>query len=163
MKAWLSTIIVGLVATAASCFPALTNGIMVFLTLAGIILCPMGVMVFTDNIIFPRLGLQSELSYTLRPQGSKDNCVKTNWPAVWTWLSVELLSLPLALLTPVSSYYTPVITLFYSFVVYIELTKFWVKKGWVNYDNVDLEDLSKEECSKEDLTEKPEFDISESC
>jgi hypothetical protein len=38
-----------------------------------------------------------------------------------------------------------------------------VKKGWVNYDNVDLEDLSKEECSKEDLTEKPEFDISESC
>ena len=116
---------------------------MVFLTFAGIILCPMGVMVFTDNVIFPRLGLQSELSYTLRPEEEGNECVKTNWPAVWTWLTVEVVSLPLALLTPVSSYFTPVITLVYSCVAYIGLTKFWVKKGWIVYDGVTSDALPK--------------------
>lgn len=137
MKAWLSTIIVGLLATAAACFPALTNGIMVFLTLAGIILCPMGVFLLVDHFVFPRLGLSSELSYNLREDEEDDKCNVNNWPAIWTWFAAEVISLPVALLTPVSSYFTPIITLCFSFVSYIGLTKLWVRKGWIVYEKDD--------------------------
>lgn len=150
MKAWLSTVIVGLVATAASCFPALTNGIMVFLTVAGIIFCPMGVIVFSDTFLFPRLGLQSELSFNHR-QG-EDKCVKVNWPAAWTWLSAEVISLPLALFTPVSSYFAPIITLSYSWIAYVGMTKVWVNKGWISYvenrdETISVENKNTEEGS----------------
>lgn len=133
MHAWMSTIIVGLLATAAACFPALTNGIMEFLSLAGILLCPMGVFLFADHLVFPRVGLSSELSYNLT-NDDEAKCTYNNWPAIWTWPMVEVLSLPVALLTPVSLYFTPVITLVFSFVSYLGLTKLWVSKGWIVYD-----------------------------
>lgn len=134
MKAWLSTIIVGLVASVAACFPALTNGITAVLTYCGIILAPLGIVLSTDYYIFPRLGLQSEMSYTLRE--GDDKCVKTNFPAVWTWFTVEVISLPLAIFTPVSPYFTPIFLVPYTFAAYLGLTKYWVKKGWINYDEV---------------------------
>ena len=134
MKAWLSTIIVGLVASVAACFPALTNGITAVLTYCGIILAPLGIVLSTDYYIFPRLGLQSEMSYTLRE--GEDKCVKTNWPAVWTWFTVAVISLPLAIWTPVSPYFTPIFLVPYTFAAYLGLTKYWVKKGWINYDEV---------------------------
>jgi purine-cytosine permease-like protein len=141
MHAWLSTIIVGLLATAVACFPAITNRIIEFLAFAGIILSPMGVMVFTDYFVFPRLGLCRELSYQHRL--NEEVCQMTNWPAVVTWALAMSISLPLALLTPVSVYFAPAITLPLSFALYIGLTKVFVKKGWIEY---------KEETEKEKHT-----------
>lgn len=52
-----------------------------------------------DHFVFPRLGLSSELSYNLRDE-EDDKCNVNNWPALWTWFAVEVISLPVALLTP---------------------------------------------------------------
>jgi len=132
IHAWLSTLIVGLVATAVACFPAITNQIIEFLALSGIILCPMGVILFTDHFVVPKIdGLCSEFSYQHRLH--EDSCHKTNLPAVITWASAEIISLPLALLTPVSVYFAPVITIPYSFFVYIILSKIFVNRGWIEY------------------------------
>jgi len=132
MHAWLSTIIVGNLATTVGCFPAMTNKIIEFLALAGILLCPMGVIVFVDHFLFPKIGLQDEFSHKnqSRQENSIDDfCHTTNWHAVATWAISEVISLPLALLTPVSLYFAPVITIVVSFSLYVGLTKLFVKSG----------------------------------
>ena len=62
----------------------------------------------------------------------------TNWPAVITWATAEILSLPLALLTPVSVYFAPIITIPYSFAVFVGLTKLFVSKGWMKYKDEEV-------------------------
>ena len=66
-----------------------------------------------------------------------DICRATNWPAVATWAISEVISLPLALLTPVSLYFTPVITIVVSCSFYVGLTKLFVKSGWLIYEDED--------------------------
>ena len=140
IPAWLSTIVVGILATIVACFPAITNKILEFLLLAGILLCPMGVIVFVDHFLFPKIGLQDEFSHKkqARQENFRDDiCRATNWPAVATWAISEVISLPLALLTPVSLYFTPVITIFVSCSFYVGLTKLFVKSGWLIYEDED--------------------------
>ena len=168
VHAWMSTIIVGLVATAGrcygllgqfsfrafsalrcslfvlpifllpflhavACFPAVTNGIIEFLAFAGLLQCPFGVMLFIDYFCFPRLGLEREFPYR---QGklSADKDV-TNWPAVITFVIAETISLPLCW-TPVSVYFAPAITISLSAILYIGITKWFVRKGMITYDNL---------------------------
>jgi len=129
IHAWLSTIVVGLLATAVACFPAITNKIIEFLALAGVVLCPMGVMLFADHFVLPRMGLRGEYSYQHRL--NEDSCQATNWPAVIAWVAAEILSLPLATLTPVTLIFVPVVTISVSFALYVGLTKAFVQKvGW---------------------------------
>jgi len=128
MRAWQSTIVVGLLATVAACFPFFTNSVIEFLSFAGILVSPMGVMVYADNFILPRIGIEAEYSYQF--SGREDACSKTNMPAVLTWITAEILSLPLAIFTPVSIYFTPAITIAWSLIVYVIASKWFVQKGW---------------------------------
>ena len=91
----------------------------------------MGVVVFADHFTLPRMGLRSEYSYQHRP--NEDSCQATNWPAVVAWVSAEIISLPLALLTPVTLIFVPVITIPVSFALYVGSTKLFVRKGWMEY------------------------------
>ena len=140
MRAWQSTIIIGLLSTFAACFPFFTNSLIEFLSFAGILVSPMGVIVYADNFILPRFGIEAEYSYQFSDQ--EDTCSKTNMPAVLTWITAEILSLPLALFTPVSVYFTPVITISWSLLVYIIASRWFVQKGWRNCGEKESESSS---------------------
>lgn len=76
-RTWKVTLIVGAVTTLAACFPALVMRLLDFVALYGLLLMPMGAIIFIDYWIFPKLGLQSNLA-SIRKMG-------WNWAAALTW------------------------------------------------------------------------------
>lgn len=77
-KTWKVTLIVGLVTTTAACFPALVMRLLDFVALYGLLLMPMGAIIFIDFYLLPRLGLQSDLA--------EKTGQKINWAAAGTWI-----------------------------------------------------------------------------
>ena len=77
-KTWKITLIVGLVTTVAACFPALVMRLLDFVALYGLLLMPMGAIVFIDVWVLPRMGLQSNFAALQKS--------KWNWAAALTWL-----------------------------------------------------------------------------
>jgi len=76
-KRWKVTLAAGLATTCAACFPALVMKLLDFVALYGLILMPMGAVIFADFWIFPRIGLKSnaaDLRGTL-----------FSWPAALSW------------------------------------------------------------------------------
>jgi purine-cytosine permease-like protein len=72
------TIITGLIATLAGVFPAIAMNLLGFVALYGLLLMPMGAIIFVDYWLLPRLGLAS--NYAERAGKS------VNWAAGLTWL-----------------------------------------------------------------------------
>ncbi len=58
-KRWKMTLIAGTISTLAACFPALVMKLLEFVAIYGLVLMPMGVVIFVDLMILPKLGLQS--------------------------------------------------------------------------------------------------------
>ncbi len=56
-KRWKVTLAAGMVCTVAACFPALVMKLLDFVALYGLVLMPMGAVIFADFWILPRLGL----------------------------------------------------------------------------------------------------------
>lgn len=77
-RTWKVTLIVGLVTTIAACFPGLVMKLLDFVALYGLILMPMGAIIFADVQMFPKFGLRSEIA--------KHDRSSTNWAAAVTWL-----------------------------------------------------------------------------
>lgn len=71
------TLVVGAVVVIGSCFPFIYRSILPILAYAGLVLVPIGGMVFAEQHIFPRLGYKSNWR---RLKGVKDNK-----PALITW------------------------------------------------------------------------------
>ena len=71
------TLIVGSVVVVGSCFPFIYRSILPLLTYAGLVLVPIGGIVFAEQMVFPRLGYKS---HWRRLKGVKDNV-----PALMTW------------------------------------------------------------------------------
>lgn len=61
-KTWKVTFLVGAVTTLAACFPALVMKLLEFVALYGLVLMPMGAIIFIDYYVFPRLGLRSNVA-----------------------------------------------------------------------------------------------------
>jgi purine-cytosine permease-like protein len=78
VKRWKVTLLVGLVTTIGACFPALVMKLLDFVALYGLVLMPMGAVIFIDFYLIPKLGLQS--NYAEKSQ------VSFSWPAAITWL-----------------------------------------------------------------------------
>ena len=88
-KRWKVTLAAGAVTTAAALFPALVMKLLDFVALYGLLLMPMGAVIFADFWLLPRLGLKSNFAETT---GSA-----VNWAAAVSWLATlaVLLMLPL--------------------------------------------------------------------
>ena len=71
------TIITGGLATIAGLFPAIAMQLLGFVALYGLILMPMGAVIFTDFWIFPKLGLKQFYA-----ESSK---LKINWAVALSW------------------------------------------------------------------------------
>lgn len=73
------TIGTGLLATVAGLFPAIAMKLMGFVALYGLVLMPMGAVIFTDFWIFPKLGLQQYYA--------EHKKIKFNLAAAVAWLA----------------------------------------------------------------------------
>ena len=76
-RTWKVTLIVGAVTTLAACFPALVMRLLDFVALYGLLLMPMGAIIFIDYWVFPKIGLQSNLAAFRK--------IRWNWAAGLTW------------------------------------------------------------------------------
>lgn len=76
-KRWKVTMAAGFVTTLAACFPALVMKLLDFVALYGLILMPMGAVIFADLWILPRLGLKQNFAEFSRSM--------FNWSAGISW------------------------------------------------------------------------------
>lgn len=76
-KTWKVTLIVGLITTLAACFPGLVMKLLDFVALYGLMLMPMGAIIFIDVMVFPKLGLITDFAEKRK--------LKFNWAAALTW------------------------------------------------------------------------------
>ncbi|MGZ9190245.1 MAG: purine-cytosine permease family protein [Nitrospira sp.] len=109
------TLVVGAVVVVASCFPFIYRSILPLLAYAGLVLVPIGGMVFAEQHIFPRLGYKSNWH---RLKGAKDNV-----PALITWGISLVFGFGLNFMNIIPFVYLFLPTWFVSIVVYIILAK----------------------------------------
>lgn len=76
-KTWKVTLVVGLVTTIAACFPALVMKLLEFVALYGLILMPVGAVIFVDIYWLPKLGLKDE--YAERSGSHFNIAVAATW------------------------------------------------------------------------------------
>jgi purine-cytosine permease-like protein len=77
VKRWKVTLVVGLVTTIAACFPALVMRLLDFVALYGLVLMPMGAIIFVDFYLMQRFGLT--------PQYAERRGIAFNTAAALTW------------------------------------------------------------------------------
>ena len=88
-KRWKITLVAGLVTTLAACFPALVMKLLDFVALYGLILMPMGAVIFADFWLLEKVGLRRNFA--------EFSGRALNWPAGVTWLVTVAISLRLPL------------------------------------------------------------------
>jgi len=86
-KRWKVTLVAGLITTIAACFPALVMKLLEFVALYGLILMPMGAVIFADVWLLPRIGLKSNYAEW---SGSL-----FNWAAGLTWVVTLIIAFSL--------------------------------------------------------------------
>ncbi len=106
-KRWKMTLAAGTVTTIAACFPALVMKLLDFVALYGLILMPMGAVIFTDYWIFPRLGLKRNFADVSK--------LLFSFPAAAAWIT----ALTTAFLIPVEIYFKGLPGWFVAVTVYI--------------------------------------------
>ncbi len=106
-KRWKVTLAAGMVTTIAALFPALVMKLLDFVALYGLILMPMGAVIFADHWLFPKMGLVQERA---RVRG-----LKVNWPAAFAWG----VSLAVVFALPVEIFFKGLPGWFIAVIVYI--------------------------------------------
>ena len=76
-KRWKMTLAVGAITSAAALFPALMMRLLDFVALYGLILMPMGAVIFADFWLLPRLGLRQDYADWKE--------IAFSWPAALAW------------------------------------------------------------------------------
>lgn len=74
---WLVTLLAGIVTTAIACFPFVFTKLLSFVALFGILLSPVGAIVFVEHWLFPRLGFRQ---YWFAATGKS-----ISWAALGAW------------------------------------------------------------------------------
>jgi cytosine permease len=74
---WLVTLITGILTTIIACFPFVFTKLLNFVGLYGLLLMPVGVIVFEEHWIFPKIGLTQYWAARKK--------LMLNWPALASW------------------------------------------------------------------------------
>lgn len=109
------TLLVGLAVVGASAFPFIYQSMLPLLTYAGLILVPIGGIVFAEHQIFPKIGFTR---YWARYKGLRHSV-----PAIGTWAISLVFGFGLDVLNIIPFYYLFLPTWFVSIAVYIVLAK----------------------------------------
>lgn len=84
---WLVTLIAGIATTVIACFPFVFTKLLHFVGYYGLLLMPVGAIVFTEHWIFPRIGFTQFWA-------SKKKLIM-NWPALASWVIAIVLAIVL--------------------------------------------------------------------
>jgi purine-cytosine permease-like protein len=114
---WKVTLIAGLVTTTAALFPALVMKLLDFVALYGLILVPMGAVIFADYYFIPKLKLQD---YYAEKKG-----ISFNWAAGATWFLMLAVSMLMNMYFKVELYFLPVPVWIVSIGVYLLFSKIY--------------------------------------
>ncbi|HPB00929.1 MAG TPA: hypothetical protein PLI55_08605 [Candidatus Marinimicrobia bacterium] len=114
-KTWKVTMIIGAITTFAAFFPALVMRLLDFVSLYGLILMPMGAVIFTDFWLFPKLKLTQNYAEVRKIQFS--------WPVFLTWC----ITLLIAFLLPMEIYFKALPGWFIAIILYTGLSYFQQK------------------------------------
>jgi len=118
-----TTIVVGLVTVAIACFPFVFSQILPLLTYAGLLVVPVGAIVFAEHQIFPRIG------YTR--YWSSYRKLTFSMPAVASWALGLVFGFGLNFLDVISFYYLFIPTWFFTIAVYTILaSKYGAKETY---------------------------------
>lgn len=128
-RTWKVTLIVGLVTTIAACFPGLVMKLLDFVALYGLILMPMGAIIFADIQLFPRLGLRSEIAMQRRSF--------VNWAAAMTWLLTIAFCFALNIIAGTELFFLGLPGWFVAVGVYIVASKIFQRSARVNVASVE--------------------------
>lgn len=109
------TVLAGVVATLGGCFPALVMKLLDFVALYGLVLMPMGTVIFIDFWVLPRLRLKSDYAAVAG--------LRFNWAAGLTWFVTLGLCLMLTLFGGVEIFFVALPGWFMAAVLYIVLNK----------------------------------------
>ncbi len=114
---WKVTLVAGLVTTVAALFPALVMKLLDFVALYGLILIPMGGVIFADYYLISKLGLKNYYA--------EESGVQFNWAAGATWFILLAAALVTNLYFKVELYFLPVPVWILSIGLYLLLSKFY--------------------------------------
>ena len=118
-----TTIVVGLAMVVIACFPFVFSQILPLLTYAGLLVVPVGAIVFTEHQIFPRIG------YTRYWSQYQD--YTHSLPAVASWGLGLIFGFGLNFLDVISFYYLFIPTWFFTIIVYTLLAgRYGAKKAY---------------------------------
>ena len=109
-KTWKVTMIIGIITTIAACFPALVMKLLDFVALYGLILMPMGAIIFADYWLLPKLKLKQNYAHFKK--------LLFSWPAAVTWGITLLISV----LLPLDIFFKALPGWFIALILYIGLS-----------------------------------------
>jgi len=110
-----TTAIVGIVTVIIACFPFVFSQMLPLLTYAGLLVVPVGGIVFAEHVLFPKIGLTR---YWAKYQN-----ISRSIPAIATWALALIFGFGLNVLDVMSFYYLFIPTWIFSIVVYTLLAK----------------------------------------
>jgi len=113
---WRITLIAGVVTSIVACFPVVFMRLLDFVALYGLLLMPVGAVVFAEHWLFPKLGL---VQY--RAEKYK---MFINWPSLITWIG----TLVIVFLLPIHMFFKWLPGYFIALVLYISLSYFSARK-----------------------------------
>jgi len=110
-----TTAIVGVVTVIIACFPFVFSQMLPLLTYAGLLVVPVGGIVFAEHMLFPKIGLTR---YWAKYQN-----ISRSIPAIATWALALVFGFGLNMLDVMSFYYLFIPTWIFSIVIYTLLAK----------------------------------------
>lgn len=119
-KRWKVTLLTGLVTTIAACFPALVMKLLDFVALYGLILMPMGAIIFIDFYLMKKIGLAEYYAEKMN--------IRFSWQAGITWIGTLLVCLILNIYYGIEIFFLGLPGWFVASAVYILFSKLLQKK-----------------------------------
>lgn len=114
-KTWKVTLFVGLLTTLAACFPALVMRLLEFVALYGLVLMPVGAIIFIDVFFLKKIGLQDD--YAEKTNSS------FNWSVGITWVFTLVLCLILNMAFGIEIFFLGLPGWFAAVVIYVVASK----------------------------------------
>ncbi|MFC1761300.1 hypothetical protein ACFL6U_04380 [Planctomycetota bacterium] len=114
------TLVTGAIATIAAMFPAIAMKLLGFVALYGLILMPMGAVIFVDFWLIKKLGLQSNYAEL--------SGKAFNWAAGLTWFVTLGVSWGLVQYTGMQIFFVSLPGWFVAAILYVVLSKFYQQK-----------------------------------
>ncbi|HHJ11492.1 MAG TPA: hypothetical protein ENK25_11485 [Bacteroidetes bacterium] len=116
---WKVTLVAGLVTTVAALFPALVMRLLDFVALYGLILVPMGAVIFVDFYLLPRMGMEDDYA--------ERHGLLFNQAAGWTWFLMLAIALAANLYLHIDLFFLPFPVWLIAGFIYILFSKLYQK------------------------------------